>query len=315
MAKFPDLTINNDWILSKRAKKNPVDPEIPYAFLVEKERNSSGIIEDVATIFLTNRECPFRCLMCDLWKNTTDVTVPRGAIPNQIYNALERLSSASSIKLYNSGNFFDTRAIPEQDYAEIASLLQDFDTIIVESHPKLVNDRCMEFSDMLNGSLEIAIGLETCHPDVLPALNKRMNLNDFTESIEFLNNHGILSRAFILLCPPFLNEEEGVHWAKRSLDFAFEAGVECCVIIPTRTGNGAIDWLEKNDYYSKPSIYALEEVMEYGIQLKTGRVFADLWDIEQFSNCDSCSIERINRLNEMNLQQDIITAVSCSCNA
>ena len=33
-----------------------------------------------AVVFLTNRECPFRCVMCDLWMNTLDETVPRGAI-------------------------------------------------------------------------------------------------------------------------------------------------------------------------------------------------------------------------------------------
>ena len=33
----------------------------------------TGGCVDVATLFLTNRECPFRCLMCDLWKNTLEV--------------------------------------------------------------------------------------------------------------------------------------------------------------------------------------------------------------------------------------------------
>ena len=31
-------------------------------------------------------------------------------------------------------------------------------------------------------------------------------------------------RAFILVRPPFLSEDEGLEWAKRSLDFAFAAG-------------------------------------------------------------------------------------------
>ena len=42
----------------------------PYAFFVEEERSASGEVVPVATVFLTNRECPWRCLMCDLWKNT-----------------------------------------------------------------------------------------------------------------------------------------------------------------------------------------------------------------------------------------------------
>src|SRR5687768_18538965 len=121
-------------ILSARPAKNRVDPFVPYAFLVEPERNASGRVEDVATIFLTNRECPFRCLMCDLWKNTTDEVVPPGAIASQIDYALARLPPARSIKLYNSGNFFDAQAIPPTDHAAIAERLRGFATVIVENH-------------------------------------------------------------------------------------------------------------------------------------------------------------------------------------
>ncbi|HMC65711.1 MAG TPA: hypothetical protein VKI65_12295, partial [Gemmataceae bacterium] len=59
-------------IVALRPPKNAVDPSRPYAFLVEPERTREGTVEDTAAVFLTNRECPFRCLMCDLWKNTTD---------------------------------------------------------------------------------------------------------------------------------------------------------------------------------------------------------------------------------------------------
>ena len=67
-----------------RGSKNIVDPHIPYGWLVEKEYTKNGKIEDTGIIFLTNRECPFHCLMCDLWKNTTDYTVETGSIPQQI---------------------------------------------------------------------------------------------------------------------------------------------------------------------------------------------------------------------------------------
>ncbi len=47
-----------------------MDPFRPYAFLSEDERSREGAIVPVNTIFLTNRECPWHCVMCDLWKNT-----------------------------------------------------------------------------------------------------------------------------------------------------------------------------------------------------------------------------------------------------
>ena len=47
-------------IHTARPPRNAVDPRRPYAFLIEPERNPRGEIVDVATLFLTNRECPFR---------------------------------------------------------------------------------------------------------------------------------------------------------------------------------------------------------------------------------------------------------------
>src|SRR6187399_618742 len=85
------------WILDRRPSRNKLDPERPSAFLLEKERAESGDIESVATIFLTNRECPWRCLMCDLWRNTLVDSVPPGAIPEQVDFALQQLPPARHV--------------------------------------------------------------------------------------------------------------------------------------------------------------------------------------------------------------------------
>ena len=276
------------WILANRGQKNCVDPQKPYAWLIEKERTISGKIEDIAIIFLTNRECSFHCLMCDLWKNTTDESVPLGSIPNQIEWALNQLPPVKHLKLYNSGSFFDERAIPKEDYQKIASLISSLETVIVECHPKLINEKCLAFRDMLKPELQIALGLETVHTETLSKLNKQMTLDDFSKAVSFLNKHSIKSRAFILLRPPFQSEEEGVFWAEKSIDFAFSSGIECCTIIPVRAGNGALDLLQEQGNFAPPEIQSLETVLEYGIGLNKGRVFADTWDLGLFSNCDNC---------------------------
>jgi radical SAM enzyme (TIGR01210 family) len=313
MNRNPGFEINDNWILSRRGKKNKVNPFRPYACFVEKERAVSGSIEDTAVIFLTNSECPYRCLMCDLWKNTTNEPVPAGAIPEQIEWALSRLAPARHLKLYNSGNFFDKRAIPETDYGKIASLVENFRTLIVESHPRLINENCLDFRKMLKPELQVAMGLETVHPEILERLNKKMDLKDFENAVRYLYKHDILSRAFILLRPPFMSEPEGIYWAKKSIDFAFQAGVECCTVIPVRAGNGAMDYLLQKGYFAPPGIPSLEEVMEYGLRLKTGRIFSDVWNLEEFADCPECISQRKERLVEMNLYQKIIPPVECEC--
>jgi len=313
MNEFPDFEITDRWILARRGRKNSIDPQKPYAWLTEKERTSSGQVDENAVIFLTNRECPFRCLMCDLWKNTINESVQPGAIPNQIEWALKQLPDTKHLKLYNSGSFFDERAIPEKDYEKIASLVRGFETVIVESHPGIINERCLSFRDMLKPDLQIALGLETVHTEILRKLNKKMTIDDFSNAVSFLTRNGILSRAFILLKPPFMSESEGIYWAERSIDFAFDAGVECCTVIPVRAGNGAMDFLKENKYFSPPDIHSLEEVVEYGIQLDAGRVFADVWDPELFSGCKKCTEKRIRRLTTMNLNQKVTGRVICTC--
>ncbi|MCX6254630.1 MAG: radical SAM protein [Bacteroidia bacterium] len=313
MSENPDLIINDRWIVSSRGRKNSVDPRKPYSWLVERERTASGKIEDIATIFLTNRECPFHCLMCDLWKNTTDESVPAGAIPDQIEWALNHLPDVKHLKLYNSGSFFDDRAIPEEDYKRIASLVSHFETIIVESHPKFIKDKCLIFRDMLKPELQVALGLETVHTEILRKLNKQMTPEDFINSVSYLKKYGILSRAFVLLRPPWLSESESIYWTERSIDFAFSTGVECCTVIPVRAGNGAMDLLMEQGCFTPPDIRSLETVLEYGIGLNAGRVFADVWDLGLFSSCKKCIDQRTNRLIAMNLSQKTVSRIKCSC--
>jgi archaeosine synthase beta-subunit len=299
------------WILGARPPKNVVDPWRPYHYLVEPEFTRAGRVEDVGTIFLTNRECPFRCLMCDLWKNTADETVPDGAILAQIEWALERMSPVRHLKLYNSGNFFDPQAIPPAELPRIAVQTSGLETLIVECHPRLVGRRCFEFHELLSPEFEVAMGLETAHPEVLRALNKQMTLADFEQAADQLRRRGVAVRAFILLRPPYLDEADGLLWAKRSLDFAWNVGVECCVVIPTRGGNGAMEQLAAEGAFSPPRLESLEAAVEYGLGRRAGRVFADLWDVEQLVRCRQCGRQRVRRLQAMNLSQTIPPPINC----
>jgi radical SAM enzyme (TIGR01210 family) len=306
-------TFSDADVLAARPSKNRVDPRRPYAFLVEPERSAAGRVVDVATVFLTNRECPFRCVMCDLWRNTLDVPTPSGAIPQQIEYALERLPAAQQIKLYNSGNFFDAQAIPRGDWPAIARLVRGFERVIVENHPRLCSQECVRFAELLGAELELALGLETVHPQALAALNKRMTLDDFDRAVEFLLEHNIAVRSFILLPAPYVPAAESVNWTLRSLEHAFAQGVECCSVIATRANHGVMEQLEQYGAFAPPTSRDLEQVLEQGIRLNRGRLFLDLWEIEEFFPCPRCGPMRRRRLHEMNLRQIVLPSIPCDC--
>ena len=318
MAPYPHASPDRDrWILDRRPARNRLDPRLPYAFFVEQEPGPSGPV-DVATIFLTNRECPWRCVMCDLWRNTLEESVPVGAVPEQIRHALAEMPGLvperAELKLYNAGSLFDRRAVPAEDDEAIARLASTFRRTIVECHPALVGRRCFEFQERLGRPLEVAMGLETAHPEVLERLNKRMTLDSFRRAASMLGENGVGLRVFILVRPPWMTEAEGLEWARRSLDFAFDCGASTCCLIPTRGGNGAMDALEAAGEFAPPSLSSLEAALEYGLSLGAGRVFADLWDVEAIARCPACSGPRIQRLREMNATQRVPAAVDCgSC--
>jgi len=244
--------------------------------------------------------------------NTLDEVVAEGMIAEQIRTALEGLPPARQVKLYNAGSFFDAQAIPPGDDDEIAGVLAPFDRVIVEAHPAylrgLYAERCLAFRERLHGRLEVAIGLETAKAEVLGRLNKRMTLDDFQRAAGFLREQDIDVRVFILLQPPFMHADEAVEWGCRSIDVAFDAGASVCSVIPTRGGNGAMEAIGA----VAPHLAALESVVEYGVAVGRGRVFADLWDIERFFTC-RCSAERAERLREMNRTQQIAAPILCDC--
>ena len=318
-----------------------LDPRRAYGATWEEELGATGALVPTAVVLLTNKQCPFECVMCDLWVHTLDERVPSGAIPTQIRHALASLMPGSppatpsagvdgppQIKLYNAGSFFDPAAIPPVDDRAIARALDSFDRVIVESHPAFLagvhGERCLRFRDALRGRLEVAIGLEAADDEVLARMNKRMTLESFGRAAEFLNDNDIDLRAFILLNPPFVEAADAIDLACRSIDFAREHGAVACSVIPTRPGNDAMP-----PGFRAPRLSALEHVVEFGIcaaRRLSGsrggpgkvrptsiehRVFADLWDIDRFFDC-SCSPARAARLAEMNRTQRIPPPVICA---
>jgi radical SAM enzyme (TIGR01210 family) len=306
------------WIRARREPRPDFDVNRPQHQFLELERSPEGELLPTLTVLLRGRECTWHCLMCDLWKNTVPRPIPPGAVPAQLQHAIASIppqpSPPRQIKLYNSGSFLDVRAVPPQDYSAIGRLLRGFQRVIVECHPKLVGPRALQFRDHLPSSaqLEIAMGLETVHPVALERLNKGMTLADFRRAAEFLCQSQIALRTFALVSPPFVPASETLPWVKRSATFAFDSGATAVSLIPTRPGNGAMDTLARHGHFTPPTLDILEDSLDQCLALARGRVFADLWDLEQFSTCPNCFPLRRARLEATNLHQVLQPRIPCS---
>ena len=316
-ARYPDQAAPRDaWVLARRPARNRIDENRPYATFVEGEPGPDGVVRDVATVFLSNRECPYRCVMCDLWKNTLPERVRPGAIPRQLDAALAEMPGAHAIKLYNAGSFFDTKAVPPEDWPAIAERLRAFERVIVECHPALVGPAVERFRDLMDGTLEVAMGLEAADDGVLERLNKRMTLASYADAARKLRRMGVSSRAFVLVQPPFVAADRAVRLAAESARYAFAHGAGAVSLIPVRAGNGALDALAASGQFAEPTLVTLEDAFDQSLASGGGRVFADTWDLARFSACAACFPAREERLRQMNLTQRPVPRATCrSCGA
>lgn len=314
-------------IRALRGPKAPPDPWAVPPTLLEEERLPWGAgprqggpaIAPALTVFLAGAECPFTCVFCDLWRHTLDGPTPPGALTAQLQGALaahpDLALGDAVVKLYNASNFFERRAVPAEDLEAMARLLAESRRVVVECHPRLVGPECFTFADALGGRLEVALGLETVHPEAFPRLNKGMELADFHAAAGRLRERGLAVRAFVQVGAPFVPPAEAVPWAVRSAAHALAAGAGSVALIPARGGNGAMEVLVERGAFTPPTLGELEEALARSLELPPVRagavVTADLWDLERFADCSRCLPPRRARLARMNLAGAVEPTVPC----
>lgn len=309
--------LQTEEILALRPQiQRPLPGTTPLETFREIEASdSAGNPVDVLTVLLRGSECTFRCLMCDLWKSTHRAPTSIGAIASQVELATRSAEKARWIKLYNASNFFSSVNVPTQDLPAIAAHVRQFERIVVENHPRILNPSIERFRDSLSGELEIAMGLETVEPKVLRSLNKQMTVDQFRHACDWLIQRGISIRSFVLLRPPQMNEAEGLHWCSKSLEFCKSVGVRHVSVIPVRGGNGALEHLETLNKFSPPQAASLESVLALYLDDPELVVTVDLWDWERLpGHCEQCSPTRRRRLEQMNVSQSSVAPPNKVCN-
>jgi radical SAM enzyme (TIGR01210 family) len=290
-----------------------VDPYVAHGAVLERERRPSGKVEQTLTVFLAGAECPFTCSFCDLWRYTIDGPTPPGALTKQLRSVLESVAAPSidRIKLYNASNFFDSRAVPAEDFSGLAALTRGFAGVTVESHANTIGARTLELARAVNGRLEVAVGLETVHPSAAAGLNKRLELARFDRAAGFLADNAIDLRVFVLLGAPHVPATESVEWTLRTVEYAVERGASIVSVIPVRGGNGELERLQSLGEFNPPTLSDLETVLDRCAGMSRAVVTADLWDVELLVTCSGCGEARIARLRRANLTGAMEQRVEC----
>lgn len=284
--------------LRPRAGLAEPDPWSAPRWLIEDERRLDGSIVPSVTVFLIGAECPFQCVFCDLWRHTLERPTPAGTLPRQLALAFAEIEAVSGrprqLKLYNASNFFDERAVPAGDLAAIARLCRGFERVVVECHPRLIGKPAGEFAERIDGDLEVAMGLETIHPQALRRYDKGMDLNDYRRAAAFLAEHGVGHRSFVLVRAPFVPAEESTEWTEKSVEFACEHGAVHAALIPLRVDTPGLAGIDV------PTLADLEDAVAAVAAVSGAVVTADLWDLDRLRSCAACRSRRVRRLQAFN---------------
>lgn len=318
-----------------RGPRSGVDPATPVAVWDEFEVARPGTAVPTRVVILAGAECRFTCAMCDLWRQTLPGPTPPGRLPRQVRLALERpwptspavrhgMTPQRWLKLYNGSNFFDPRAVPLIDLPRLAALVAAVDRVVVENHPRLTDDAVPRFRERLRPRLEVAMGLETVHEEVLARLGKGMTLDDFSAACARLRGWDVDIRAFVLLGLPWVEPAAAVAWCVRGVAFAAAHGARHVSVVPTRAGNGFLDALADRGRFVAPRAADVEEAAALLVD-RAARTFphaedtlvtVDLWDFARLDGtCDRCRDPRRDRLARMNIMQaaEPLVAADCGC--
>lgn len=306
-------------VRAARGPKAAVDPFRPVGVWDEAEVVAPGETVVTRVVLLAGAECPYTCAMCDLWRHTLAGATPPGALPLQLREALAvapgHLGPPRAVKLYNASNFTDPRAVPPADLPGIAALVAGFERVVVETHPRLVDDGLPAFAARLGGRLEVAMGLETADPARLEWLGKRMTVGDFLAAAARLGEWGIDLRVFVLLGFPGTDEETAVRLAVEAVATAVGAGARHVSLVPTRPGNGTLDRIAAEGRFTPVGAACAEAALGRALAVR-GRavVTLDDWDWSRLSGqCDSCRGPRAARIAATNRAQRPIPGLPAPC--
>ena len=296
-----------------RPSRRYANPLQAHGSVLEAERRPDGRIEQALTLFAAGAECPFTCSFCDLWQWSIDGPTPAGALAAQVAQVLGPLGAPhpDRFKFYNASNFFDVRAVPSGDVTRIAELTQSFSGVTVESHASTIGPATVAFARRIAGRLEVAVGLETIHPVAMQHLNKRLELSRFDRAADYLAEHEIDLRVFVLLGVPHVPAIESIEWTVRTVTYAVERGASIVSIIPVRGGNGEMERLRSLGHFIPPTLRDLEAALDASAGGRSTVVTADLWDADRLPACETCRAVRVARLTQMNATGALQPLVEC----
>ncbi len=322
------MDAHNEVMRRLRAKKDEhQDPTEPTRVWLDEDLTPDGPVHSL-TIILNTGGCRWAraggCTMCGYVAESVEGgTVSHEALMNQIEIALDREREeadrpAEMIKIYTSGSFLDEREVPAETREAIAETFADRDRIVLETLPDFVEpERLAPFTEA-GLATDIAIGLETATDRVRhDCVNKYFDFADFREATEVAEAAGVGVKAYLLLKPPFLSEQEAIDDMVRSVE-RVAPYVHTVSMNPTNVQRYTlVDDLHFEGGYRPPWLWSVTEVLERTADVDAIVVSDPVGDgaARGPHNCGECDETVARAIEDFNKRQDpsVFSEVTCDC--
>jgi radical SAM enzyme (TIGR01210 family) len=255
-------------------------PERPVSYWIKEDRLINGKGKEF-TIILRTKGCSWAlgdwggCSMCSYIQDSLirEIT-PKNIIDQFEFALTKKLDEINNsmdnyvIKLFNSGSFLDDNEIPNEARKHIFNKIAEIPKIteiVIESRVEYINEeKVKEINDLSNGKyLEIAIGLESTDDHIRNNyVNKGLEFKAFLNAIKLLKKYNLGIRVYLLLKPPFLNEQAAIDDCVKSIEDLINLNVNTISINPVNIQKDSyVEYLWRQNRYRPPWYYSLFKVL------------------------------------------------------
>ncbi len=291
----------------------------------EKEAIGSERVDAFVAILRT-RGCYWAdvkgCSMCGYAKDT----LGRSATPEELGRQLEGILRAYKgqpyVKFYTSGSFLDDREVdPESRRRIVAAFSGTARRLLFETLPEFAQRETLgPLQEGFHGEIEVALGLESTQPEVLQRfINKGSPPSEYLEAGDRVRALGARAKAYLLLKPPYLTEQESIDDVVTSIGIA-APHFDAISVNPVHIQNGTVvEWLYHRQRYRPPWLWSLLEAMRAGVPLRGSTrlvTFPTAGGLPRGPhNCGECDRTVLAALEEASLDQSFggLEGLRCDC--